>query len=575
FLVGSFSLFAQENQRWKVADVVNQESVSGAVFSLDHQKVAWLKRRPSKKKDGFVTDLWVTYLDKQGEDGKPKSVRLSRSDTHSDRNPIFSADGETIYYLSSKGGGKVLYAMSLWGGAPYAVDSFKTSISRLARWNDSTLLFVAQEGQTLYEAELKKKKDNVQVIEDTAHFKATRLFAYDLKQKKRRRLTDNRFPIGSYAYSSDGRWLVTSYVRSPHYGADAQPPMVYELWDLAEGSNRPILQGLQTPGNFQFTRDNRGFYFTATESSDPEWTGSGVQRLHYFDLKQRNHQKVELNWDWGIGGGYQVRGNDALVSLANGTTNRWAMYRRQDGTWGNLRVNTGELKEHFSLVALAENGEVALVNHSTASQPPRYVRVEIGEGKGLVTLEEKGEWVKLNAHLDKKTKARTESITWKGALGDRVTGMLYYPHGYEAGKTYKLMVAIHGGPSGVDRDRWSDRWAYFHNLLAQEGCFVFKPNYHGSSNHGLAFVESIKGHYYEYELPDIISGIDSLAEAGLISKDSMAVMGWSNGAILTTMLTVEHPNLFLAATPGAGDVNWTSDFGTCGFGVQFDQSYFG
>ena len=55
----------------------------------------------------------------------------------------------------------------------------------------------------------------------------------------------------------------------------------------------------------------------------------------------------------------------------------------------------------------------------------------------------------------------------------------------------------------------------------------------------------------------------------------MAVMGWSNGAIIATMLTVQYPDMFLAATPGAGDVNWTSDFGTCQFGVTFDQSYFG
>jgi len=88
-------------------------------------------------------------------------------------------------------------------------------------------------------------------------------------------------------------------------------------------------------------------------------------------------------------------------------------------------------------------------------------------------------------------------------------------------------------------------------------------------------VESIKGHYYEYELPDIINGINFLDQKGYIHKDSMAVMGWSNGAILATMLTGEHPDLFKVAAVGAGDVNWTSDFGNCQFGVTFDQSYFG
>jgi dipeptidyl aminopeptidase/acylaminoacyl peptidase len=61
---------------------------------------------------------------------------------------------------------------------------------------------------------------------------------------------------------------------------------------------------------------------------------------------------------------------------------------------------------------------------------------------------------------------------------------------------------------------------------------------------------------------------------GLIDTAQMGVMGWSNGAILTTMLTVRYPDMFKVAAPGAGDVNWTSDYGTCEFGVQFDQSYF-
>jgi dienelactone hydrolase len=137
------------------------------------------------------------------------------------------------------------------------------------------------------------------------------------------------------------------------------------------------------------------------------------------------------------------------------------------------------------------------------------------------------------------------------------------------------MTVRHGGPSGVDLDAWDLDWTVYAPLLAQRDAFVFRPNYHGSGHHGLEFVESIKGKYYELEVPDIVSGIDHLADEGLVDKDSLGVMGWSNGAILATQLTIEHPELFQVATPGAGVVNWTSDYGNCAFGVQFDNSYFG
>ena len=78
------------------------------------------------------------------------------------------------------------------------------------------------------------------------------------------------------------------------------------------------------------------------------------------------------------------------------------------------------------------------------------------------------------------------------------------------------MLSIHGGPSGVDMDLWRERWSTYPQILSQRGTFVLKPNYHGSSNHGLEFVESIKGNYYTPEITDILNGIDHLSDQGLI-----------------------------------------------------------
>jgi hypothetical protein len=51
-------------------------------------------------------------------------------------------------------------------------------------------------------------------------------------------------------------------------------------------------------------------------------------------------------------------------------------------------------------------------------------------------------------------------------------------------------------------------------------------------------------------------------------------MGWSNGAILTTELVTRSPR-YKAASAGAGDVEWISDWGNVDFGVTFDNYYFG
>lgn len=562
-----------QSEDWTVKDVINQESASGLKFSPDGKSIVWVKSTPNKEKDREESDLYLTRLDIR-ENGKYKTIQLTRGE-ESNFNPLFSKDGEKIYFLSSRDEGKKLWAMSIYGGEPYEVYKFDTGISNIQWLNDQELAFESTEGKTLYEQKLEEEQDNTVVVEDTAHFKPSRIYSFNLKEKKISRLTDNEHPVGEYKISDNGKWLVSSHIMSPDYTADANPKPNYYLWNLENNSKREILkEGYQTPGNFEFTASNNGFYFVSVKSSDPKWNGAGISLLHYYSLDKKTVKDVPIDWDWGLGSGFDVFGNDVMVGLANGPTIKQVYLQKNGQSWTKKSVDAGSMDEHITVSAVGKDHKKIIYVYSTASIPPKYRVANIKRNKKSVSIPKGTEVFELNEHLDKKHKAKSEVVRWTGAKGDEVTGILYYPKNYNEDREYPLVVSIHGGPSGVDLDMWGESWAYFPNIYSQKGAFVLMPNYHGSSNHGLEFVESIKGHYYEYELPDILAGIDMLDEKGMIDRDSLGVKGWSNGAILTTMLTVKHPDMFKAAAPGAGDVNWTSDYGTCAFGVQFDQSYF-
>ncbi|HEX6983704.1 MAG TPA: prolyl oligopeptidase family serine peptidase [Balneolaceae bacterium] len=569
----NFAPLMGQASKWTVNDIINQESASALQFSPDGKSIVWVKTHPDREKDRDDRDLYLTLLDVK-EGGKYKTIQLTRGHER-DYNPVFSTDGQTIYFLSSKDDGKKIWGMSVYGGEPYEVGSFDTGVSNLQRLGDQKLVFRSTEGPTLYEQMLKKEEDNTIVVEDTAHFKASRVYSFDPESKEVKRLTDNDFPVREFEVSPDGKWLVTSHTMSPDYGVDANPKPTHYLWNLETGSKQQILKdGYQTPGNFEFTDNNKGFYFVSVKSSDPKWSGAGITLLHYYSLESRDAQLVPIDWDWGLGSGFDIIGNDILVGLANGTTNKLTYFEKDGDDWTKKLVDAGSMNEHVTVTSVAADNNYLVYVYSTASVMPQYRLAEIDVNRRSVDLPAGTEVIDLNENLDDKYIARSEVVSWTGALGDEVTGILYYPEDYEPGRQYPLIVSIHGGPSGVDMDRWSDSWAYFPNIYSQKGAFVLNPNYHGSGNHGLEFVESIKGHYYEYEIPDIIAGIKMLDDKGMIDRDSLGVKGWSNGAILTTMLTVKYPDMFQVAAPGAGDVNWTSDYGTCSFGVSFDQSYF-
>jgi len=570
-------LAAQEDNagpdRWKPEDIIHTEYLGSPVFSPNADMVAWTKRRGVKEKDKFVNDLYLTRLDLT-KDGQFRSFRLTNAD-ESDSSPLFSRDGETIYFLSSRDKGKKLWSLSLYGGEPTEVHEFENSISSLQWLNDSTLTYISEEGQTLYEQKLKEKKDNTVVVEDSMHWDIKRVYSFDLETKQSTRLTQNQYPISGYKLSRDGGWLLYYQQMSPHYPADAQPDPQYFLVNLESGEQERILQDLQTPYNFQFTEDHAGFYLAAVRSSDPEWNGAGISEIYYYDLSEQAYDKVDLQWEWATEGDFYVAGNDFIASLANGPTRKLAFYRKNGDSWTKSDIDLGDKNEHVYLSAVDKDGSKVAYEYSTASKLPRYFVADLERSGEGITFSNERELVKLNKKLQKKPTARSEIFRWKGYNGNEVNGILYYPEDYEEGRRYPLVLSIHGGPSGVDLDRWRERWSTYPQLLSQRGAFVLKPNYHGSSNHGLEFVESIKKNYYTPELTDIINGINELDRRSMIDMDSLGTMGWSNGAILTTMLTVRYPDMFQVAAPGAGDVNWTSDFGTCRFGVSFDQSYFG
>ena len=566
--------YAQDKKdpsRWTPEDIINTEYMRSVSFSPDGSMIVWTKRRGHKKKDRFLSNIYLTRLNVT-KDGMPLTTRLTHRDEN-DYSPLFSKDGEYVYFLSSRDKGKKLWKLSIYGGEPEQVNEFKNGVSNI-KWQDAqTLLFVSNEGKTLYEKTLEDKKDNVIVVEDSLHWKPSRVFSFNLKTKSIHRITENEKPVGSYSVSRNGEWLVYSMAQSRHYAADAQPDPLYFLKNLKTGQTTQILKDLLFPsGSFQFTADNAGFYFTSSHASDPQWNGAGIQELYYFDVSQKQYKKIDLQWELGLGAGFRVIGNDVIANLANKAKYLLTYYKKgKNGNWNKLAFDLGAKTEHTFILDVSENNDKIVYQYSTASKMPEYFTARVKNNK----VSDEKKIIQLNKNLSKKPVTKSEVITWKGYKDEEVTGILYYPENYKPGQRYPLVLSIHGGPASQDTDTWSERWSTYPNLLSQKGAFVLKPNYHGSANHGLAYVESIKGNYYEPELEDITKAIAMLDEKGMIDKEKMGVMGWSNGAILTTMLTVRYPNMFKVAAAGAGDVNWTSDYGTCRFGVSFDQSYFG
>jgi dipeptidyl aminopeptidase/acylaminoacyl peptidase len=556
---------------WTADDLINQESVGNFAISPDGAWAVWTKSTTDKDKDGRISRLFLSSLKEEAE-----PFQLTRGDS-SDFAPRWSPSGKLIGFLSarkvpgdkSEAEGAQVWLLDRRGGEPWKLTGLPMGVSSFEWLDENRLLLAARESQTLLELEQKEKKDSSQVVEDQEHMAPQRLFVFDIKARKAERITSNSDQITNFELSRDKKLVLTRNEQSVRYGVDKKIKPKFYLVELETRASSELFpeRGFK-PSSFAWAWDSKGFYFTRTQTSDYENEGPGAEILYYYDLAAKSYAEVPIDWGWGMSYGFLPREDGFIAALANGARPKWRRYVKAGDAYSYKELE-GKHYPNIYGFDLQEEGTAAVYSYSTASQPVQYYVATL-EGPAL-----KGERLLLepNGGFKGKPKAKTEVLKWSGALGEEVEGVLYYPHDYVEGKRYPLMLSIHGGPTGWDSDAFDENWASYPNLLAQKGSFVFLPNYHGSGNYGQAWAESIKGRYYELELEDITKGIDVLIRKGMVDPDRLGTMGWSNGGILTIGLSV-WTDRFKVAGVGAADVNWTSDYGNCAFGVSFDNYYF-
>jgi dipeptidyl aminopeptidase/acylaminoacyl peptidase len=159
----------------------------------------------------------------------------------------------------------------------------------------------------------------------------------------------------------------------------------------------------------------------------------------------------------------------------------------------------------------------------------------------------------------------TEDVEFKSKDGTDVHGLLTYPAGYVKGTKVPLLLRIHGGPNGQDQHSLSFERQFF----AANGYAVLAVNYRGSSGRGQKFSRSIFADWGNYEVQDLLAGIDHVIKIGVADPDRLGVGGWSYGGILTDYL-IASDNRFKAATSGAGTAFTVAFYGTDQYIIQYD-----
>jgi dipeptidyl aminopeptidase/acylaminoacyl peptidase len=153
---------------------------------------------------------------------------------------------------------------------------------------------------------------------------------------------------------------------------------------------------------------------------------------------------------------------------------------------------------------------------------------------------------------------KAESVEWEHD-GFHVQGWLLYPAHYDAGRTYPMVVSVHGGPASAVLPRWPGV-GYGAVPFSSLGYFVFMPNPRGSYGQGERFVQANRKDFGYGDLDDILAGVDAIEKKLPVDDRRLGLTGWSYGGFMS-MFAPTRTHRFRAVVAGAGIADWQSYYG--------------
>jgi dipeptidyl aminopeptidase/acylaminoacyl peptidase len=160
-----------------------------------------------------------------------------------------------------------------------------------------------------------------------------------------------------------------------------------------------------------------------------------------------------------------------------------------------------------------------------------------------------------------------EKIVAKNRAGDDVEAWLYPPPVREPGRTYPMIVYVHGGPQEYDGEFFDT--GLENQLFPGKGWAVLRVNYRGSLSYGEAFCAAPRGDWHAREYEDLMAAVDAaLFGHPWLDGGRLGIGGWSYGGIMTVW-TVAHTDRFKVGVPERFEIDYLSSFGEDQWHVQY------
>ena len=552
-------------------DISKIASVSNIAISPDGKQIAFVLSRQNLATD--TNDATLELYDVATKATRPLTFERKHL-----ASPAWSPDGAKLAFLADYGSGddarQQVWILDFRGGDPVAVTKAPEGVEEFAwRPDGAAIAFVAPD-EPANKKQVEKHLDSFvvgdQAYDDRSAPTSNHIWLVTLNadgSSTSKRLTSGTWSLPSaqppsspgppISWSPDSASIV--FTKMPNaYDADSDGAVVCRL-DVASGKIAPLTSHGKLEGFGEYSPDGAQVAYWYPQGGDP----AAVNEIYVAPASGGNGSDLTSDAiDTNVQRFIWMPDSKRLLIAGHKNTDAALWIKPLDGQAERLDLHGVQPSQGFWLDAsVAKTGAIAFAgsepNHpsevyymSAADAPPQRVTSYNDATAGL----------DLGA---------VRAIDWQNE-GFSEDGVVTLPPGYDASKSYPLVLIIHGGPNSASITSFNS----LNQLLAARGYIVFNPNYRGSDNLGAKYWYGIINDSGAGPGRDVMAGIAAVEKSYKIDTSRIAVSGWSYGGYMTSWM-IGHYHIWKAAVSGAAVNDLIDEYALADNGVGWRFSMYG
>lgn len=544
----STALYAAPKPSMSAIDILNVSQLEESAISPNAKQLAFIKSDANWALNKVVQNIWLTDLGAE----KPRQLTFDNS---SKTRINWSPNGKFLSFVSQRMGlsksstFKGIYLLPLEGGEAQELTSHRADIRSYQWSNDGkSIYFLASMLLDPDIAIAKTEKNDIFAFEETQSYQ--HIWKVNLSNRFTRQVTHGNFHVLDFTLSKDSKRI--AFNRASGDLPDDWHQSEVWISDEFGGNQHQLTNNNYAEKNLAFSPDSQSLLFI----SDVNAEGRPYHDANLFVLSIASNAITLLAGDqlFEVENAYWNKDGKDIFILANMGVHSeiWRIpFVLQDKKNKAIQLTNGKHTiKYWRYDALANRHAFVLVS---ADNPGEFATLSPKSQKIL-------KFTQLHKHFRKEFRLPEQKlIRWRASDDTYIEGLLSYPLNYKEGRSYPLVVHAHGGPASSDQ-YGQFYWSTYIPLVSAQNYFYFSVNYRGSRGYGDEFMRDTVGQYFNKNHTDILSGIDHLVSLGLVDTKKVIMSGWSAGGHMTNKL-ISFTNRFIAASSGAGAIEWQSMFG--------------